>query len=227
VFSIFIFIFSKNLKALKFALILSLGFVVASPYLGYTYAKTGRFYYWGTNGGELLYWMSSPVKEEYGKWFSEIQVMEKSIPDMAPQHYDFFSSLTETSHIKRNDIFHQKAKEQIREHPEIYSFRVFIINPLRLFFGYPDSYKKQNLTIYFYILYHMFLIVIGVLSLYPAWKNWRKIPFELSLLVLFILIYLGGTILAGANPRYLIPAIPFIILWITFVYARFIEIKIH
>jgi hypothetical protein len=227
VFSLLIFFLSRKRQSLKFALVIGLGFILASPYLAYTYSKTGRLYYWSTNGGELLYWMSSPVNEEWGQWFWDMDVLENRIPGMNPIHQAFFSELAATSsHVERNDLFMKKATEQIKAQPEVYFFRAFVVSPLRLFFGYPNSYKEQNLTIYFYLLYHMFLIVLIVFSLYPAWVHRRSIPTELYLLILFILIYLGGTILVCCIPRYLIPAIPFMILWIAYVYSHFVTIKL-
>lgn len=227
IFSLLLFMLSKKKQALRFALIIGLGFLVASPYLGYTYSKTGRLYYWSTNGGELLYWMSTPVSKEYGQWFWDVDVLEERIPGMSPIHRAVFAEVAAvSSHVERNDVLFKMAREQIKDRPDLYFFRAFVVSPLRLFFGYPNSYKEQNLTIFFYMLYHMFLIVLLVFSLYPAWVHRRSIPSELYLFILFILIYLGGTILVCCIPRYLLPAIPFMILWITYVYSHLVKIKL-
>ncbi len=226
IFSLILYASTRRRKFLKMFLIMGMSFLIASPYLGYTYSKTGRLYYWSTNSGEVLYWVTSPVRQEYGQWFWDVDIKEGRIPNIDPRHHEFFSSITDTSFVKRNDILLEKAKEQIKAHPEIYLFRAFVVNPFRLFFDYPNSYKEQNLTIYFYMFYHMFLIVLGLFSLYPAWVNRRKIPIELYLLLGFILIYLGGSILVIVVPRYLVPAIPFMILWITYIYTNFVEVKV-
>jgi 4-amino-4-deoxy-L-arabinose transferase-like glycosyltransferase len=49
--------------------------VLCLPYLTYTYALTGRVFYWGNSGGQTLYWMSSPFPQDLGDWQSPRYVL--------------------------------------------------------------------------------------------------------------------------------------------------------
>jgi len=40
------------------------------PWLAYTYALTGRSFYWGNAGSLSLYWMSAPTPDQLGQWHS-------------------------------------------------------------------------------------------------------------------------------------------------------------
>jgi hypothetical protein len=76
------------------------------PYLLYTHSLTGRTFYWGTNGGMSLYWISTPYPSELGSWFSVTDVKEK--PELAP-HREFFAKLEQLSDVERDDALKKQA----------------------------------------------------------------------------------------------------------------------
>src|SRR5207249_2495311 len=56
-----------------------LALILTLPYLAYTYALTGRPFYWGSSGGMSLYWMSTPYRDELGDWRSEDAVFNNQL----------------------------------------------------------------------------------------------------------------------------------------------------
>jgi len=215
----------RDKKILKFLVVLGFGYLVASPYLGYTYSLTGRFPYWSSNGGEQLYWMSSHHDKEYGNWMDSHVLLDRVIPDMHPSHISLYDSAYTKPWIERNDIFLHEAKENIKKDPFGYVYNV-IANSIRLVADGPNSYYNQSLRPYFFLFINLILLIPLVLSIYPAWVNRKSIPFEIIGPTLFILIYLGGSILIAAIHRYFIIVVPFILLWIAFIYTNFVRVSI-
>jgi hypothetical protein len=60
----------KSKKYLSAITVLAGGFLLYSPFLAYTWSLTGKFFYSGTGGGEILYYRASPYSNELGDWFS-------------------------------------------------------------------------------------------------------------------------------------------------------------
>ena len=56
--------------ALRALAVASIALAVCVPYLYRNYSLTGRVFYWAQSGGLSLYWMSSPMGEEYGDWLT-------------------------------------------------------------------------------------------------------------------------------------------------------------
>ena len=61
----------KSINYRKSVFILLIALATTAPYLIYTYHLTGRIFYWGTSGGNNLYWMSTPYKGEFGNWVAD------------------------------------------------------------------------------------------------------------------------------------------------------------
>jgi len=206
----------KTVFMYLFALILSI------PYLIYTYSLTGKYYYWGTSGGMSLYWMTTSYNQnELGSWFSVKDVQE--FPELA-QHREFFNKIAYFTESEMDDAFKKQAIENITHNPFTY-FKNWVSNIGRLIFSYPFSYTSQKISTYFYIIPNMFLIVLFILSVYPAILRLRSIPFEVLNLLLFMLISFGGTSLVSAYDRQFRPLVPFMLLWLTFVFLRILKIE--
>src|SRR5208283_6173102 len=57
--------------------------VLCLPWLGCTYARTGRVFYWATSGGMSFYWMTSGGEGEFfGDWQGPNEV--RDTPELAP-----------------------------------------------------------------------------------------------------------------------------------------------
>lgn len=221
------FLLFKNQKSLKSIAALSLSFVFTLPFLIYTYNLTGRIFYWGSNGGEQLYWMSTRYENEYGSWLDSDHLLLRRIPDMHPTHLAFYDSIYfKKSWVEMNDAFKHQAVENIKANPKAYLYNI-AANTMRLFADAPLSYKNHSLRPYLFLLYNAFLLIPLIFSLYPAWKHRKSIPFEIIAVTLFILFYFGGSMLLTAVHRYFILVVPYMLLWLAFIYANFIQFSFN
>lgn len=211
----------KNYKTelSNFTKILVMGLVFTVPYFVYTYNLTGRYMYISTDGGEELYWMSSRLPNEHGSWRSYNRVLSKD-GIIYDSHVKFYESIIEKSHIERDDLFKKISMERIKNNPEDYFLNV-ISNSFRLFFYYPVSNHGDNpRRVLFYLTIHIVPIVLVLIGIVLSLKNINHIPIEILALTSLIFIYLGLSLSLPAVPRYLIPTIPIIILWLTFLFSR-------
>jgi hypothetical protein len=187
-----------------------------------TYSLTNKLFYWGSSGGLSLYWMSTPYNNELGDWFSMKDVEER--PELS-QHRDFFDKIDGFSDIGKDDALRNQAKSNISNYPLKYAIN-WAANIGRLLFSYPFSYTPQKLSTYFYIVPNMFIIVLLVLSIYPAILRYKIIPYEIYALILFALIAFSGTSLLSGYDRQFRPLVPIILLWLSFVYFRILKIEL-
>lgn len=72
----------------------------------------------------------------------------------------------------------------------------------------------------------MLLTVFSARCIYPTYLGRRRIPHEIWALVVFAIIYVGGSSLLSAYHRFLLPVIPMLILWIIFALYRLTRIDV-
>jgi hypothetical protein len=203
-------------------LVFLLALVCCVPYLWYTHSLTGRVFYWGTSGGSTLYWMSTPNPTELGSWFSVKEVNER--PELA-SHREFFAKLERLSDVQRDDALKKQALYNISHYPAKYA-RNWAANVGRLLFSYPFSFGSDRLTTYFYMAPNMFVVVLFLLTLFPAALRPRTIPFEMWVLLIFALTAFGGSTLLSAYDRQFRPLVPILCAWMVFVYFRVLQIDL-
>jgi hypothetical protein len=212
----------KGKKARLTALIFTLALVFCTPYLIYTYALTGKIFYWG-GGGSVLYWMSSPYDGEYGDWHSS--QLDKS-PQRKKNHAEFFDTIAELDRIERMSAMQKQAIKNIKKYPKKY-FKNWLANVGRMLFSYPYSNTQQSIRTYFTLIPNMFIVVFSVLCIYITVVNRRRINQEIFLLLAFISIYLFGSSLVSAYRRMFFLAIPVIGLWLAYILDNFVHIKLY
>ena len=221
----------------KTTLILLGSLLVFSPYVVYSYHLTGKFFYVGMHGGEALYARSTPFDNEFGNWFNEQHVLGKQLPtgrekvmvnsdQYRVNHSKFFKSIDTLNWIDMDSVLKSKAIENMKNHPGKY-LKNTTANVSRIFFHFPFSYRIQNLDTLGYLIPNIFIVVLAILGIYPAFLRRKSIPKELILLLLLSLIYLGGHSILDGRGRYLIPVVPIWILFFSFVYFRILQIKIR
>jgi len=203
------------------SLVFLIALIWCVPYLSYTHALTGRTFYWGTSGGMSLYWMSSPQPNELGSWFSSEEVRED--PELAP-HREFFAKLHGLSDVERDDAYKRQAISNIIHHPANYAAK-WAANVGRLLFSYPFSFTPQRLSTYFFMAPNMVVVVLFLLSLFPAALRPRAVPFEMWALLLFASVAFGGSTLLSAYDRQFWPLAPILFAWMGYVYARLLKIS--
>lgn len=212
------------------AMLFIIALLLCIPYLVYTYNLTGRAYYWGNSGGMSLYWISSPYEDELGDWHTGSHFNSREFLDveneMAEHHQTFFNEVMELPSLERDAAFQRRALENIRDHPIKYLQNV-AANIGRLVFNYPYSYTPQKLSTYAYILPNVFLVALAAFSLYPTWVARRRIPFEIYALLAIAVVAFGGSALLSAFNRQLVPIVPFLALWLAYIWTCVVRLEIR
>jgi hypothetical protein len=207
--SISILIFNKrnsNLKKLVIVLVMALAFT--TPYLIYTYNLTGKIFYWGTPGGDSLYWMSTPFKNEYGNWYGDFNLLprsQKEIDRNVPGYLDSLKLHHQKDYdkifdypdvIKREKMFKKIAIENIKSNPLKYLDNC-ISNVGRLLFSFPYSYTIQSNRTLFRLPLNGALVLISIFSLIPTFFNWKRLFFPIKFILFFLFLYLGASVLVN------------------------------
>ncbi len=200
-------------------LIFLLALVICMPYLYYTWRLTGRFFYWADNGGLSLYTMSTPYENEHGDWHS----LEELAGD--PDHSEYIDSVLEMDPVSRDIELTNRAFINIRNNPGKY-LRNWIANIGRMLFSYPFEGQDAKRAL-FTIIPNMFLLPFLIASLFMGILNLRKMPEEIFLILLFILVYLFGSSLLSAYKRMFYITVPFWFIYISCVFGRIINIRIR
>ena len=229
-FYLIVFSFKRSKKIRLNLMVLIVGFLFCVPYLGYTYYLTGKTMYWGTGGGEILYWKSTPFPNEYGDWINTNVALGKEKRSyfdpsaIIRNHGDFIQSLGPYSFVQQDSLFKEKAIDNIKQYP-----LKFIQNTgasaLRLFFNYPYTYTQQKMSSFFYILPNIFLTVFLILSMFLVIRNPMSIPFEIRFIGLTALIFIGGLTLLDGRVRHLLPILPLLLFFIAFVFKNILDLK--
>lgn len=242
-FLLIVYFFKKPVK--RYIILVFIAFIFTSPYLLYTYQLTGKFFYWSNSGGLSLYWMSTPYQNELGDWYGSTFLINDTtkyseLKDndyfnyilltardsvMRANHGEFFKELQSLGPIKTDETLKRKAIKNIRNHPTKF-IKNWIANVGRLFFHYPFSYRDQTINTFIVLIPSFILLLMFVFSTITAVKKWTFIPNELKILLLISLIYIGGSSLVSAYGRMFLPVIPVFLIWICYIFDKFIEIKI-
>jgi 4-amino-4-deoxy-L-arabinose transferase-like glycosyltransferase len=243
----------KALNHRKSFFILLLAIITTSPYLIYTYRLTGRIFYWGTTGGNNMYWMSSPYKGEYGNWFPDPIFKHGSIPDkernseekigiqsglgnsrffipgaedsLSLHHQKDFEEINKYKGVERDDAYRRLAIRNIKLHPAKYMVNC-ISNIERILFDYPNSFMLQKPNNIARFLLNMVILVFMILCFLPTILNWRKIIFQIRFMLLFSFLYLGGSVLGSAESRMFTIIAPMILFWIAYIISKSLKFSL-
>jgi len=218
----------------KRIIILFIAFMITIPYLIYTYSLTGKILYWGTPGGDSLYWMSTPYEDEYGDWYGElnIKLTSKEIASSVPGYLDSlklhhqkdYEEIFKYEGIQRSDAFERIAINNIKSHPFKY-IKNCISNIGRLLFSYPYSYTIQNNKTLLRLPLNGIIVVFSAFCLILTFFNWRKVIFPIRFILFFILLYLGLSTLVSAQIRMFTIIVPMLIFWIAFIFQKSVRIN--
>ncbi|MFS4493392.1 hypothetical protein [Maribacter sp. 2308TA10-17] len=231
-FYLLLFLVKRSTQKRNLLFVLIGGFLFSVPYLLYTYSVTEKAFLWGTQGGEILYWRSTPFENEYGNWVSIEDVLgennseQYSTTELFNNHGDFIQSLVPLSYLERDALFKEKAIENIKQYPLKY-IKNTGASAFRLFFNSPYSYTPQKMSSYLYIIPNMFLLTFLVFSIYLGIKNRKLASFEIRFLGLMALIFIGGLTLLDGRVRHLIPIIPVLLFIIAVAFSQFVRLNIE
>ena len=231
-FSLGLYIIKKTKEKRNILFVLIVGLLFSIPYLLYTYSVTDKALVWGTQGGEILYWRTTPFENEFGNWISIDDVLQSKTSGqyantkLYENHGAFIQSLEPLSFLERDALFKEKAIQNIKEYP-LKNLKNTGASALRLFFNYPYSYTPQKLSSFYHILPNMTLIVFLIFSLFLGIKNRKRISFEIIFLSLMSFIFIGGLTLLDGRVRHLVPIIPLLIFIISVLANQFVHIKFN
>lgn len=221
--------YSHNYKRSIFILLISL--LTTSPYLAYTFHLTGRVFYWGSNGGNNLYWMTTPYKGEYGNWIEYPTTIKKNrIPGSGKiiqlHHKNDFDEILRYEGVKRDDVYKKIAINNIKSYP-VKFIENCTSNIGRILFNFPYSYKLEKPGTLLRLPFNGIIVIMILLCLIPTFINWRKILFPIRFLLLFTLLYLCGSILGSAETRMFTMIVPILLFWIAYILQKTIKIKVR
>lgn len=190
--------------------ILGIAFLIFLPWLIYTYSLTKKPFYFGNSGGVLLYWMSTPHDGEMGDWKEPdlstryktgSPVPENGDATLKQNHQESHREIFRHSGVERDDAYKRIAVENIKQRPDKF-IKNWIANLGRLLFDFPNSYVFQNTNQLFKLPPNATTVFLSTLCLISSVLNWKKIPFQIRFLIIFVLIYLAPTTLMSAYSRF-------------------------
>jgi hypothetical protein len=222
----------KSTAILKPMLVLLISFSTITPYLIYTYSITGKLFYLSTEGGKVLYWMTSLNEEEFGDWNNnnfDANCSNKSFCNasfIAKNHQvDIDKILKTKTVIEADSLFKGMAIANIKSNPVKY-IKNWFANIGRLLFGFPASYYLQSPTTLVRIYINSIVLLAMVYSLLVFLCNWKTVPIEMIILIAFTLIYLGLSSLFSAYPRQFTVIVPTILIWTTYAIRKSVKINL-
>ena len=246
----------KNKNYWRGFLIVTIALMTTIPYLINTYQLSGKIFYWGTSGGNNLYWMSTPFEGEYGDWFrdpvldaiayhsdnqvySDIHVqsdnpwlhltsrrLPNSVENIKENHGEKFEEFNKFKGVERDNAFKKAAINNIKTHP--YKFiQNCISNTGRILFNFPYSYSIQKSSTLYRLPFNGIIVVFMIISLIPTILFWRKISFSIKFMLSIVILYLGGSILGSAETRMFTLIVPVLLIWIAYIVHRTIIVKLN
>lgn len=202
----------KTLTSISKAILFA--FLLCTPYLIYTYTKTGNFFYWTSQGGSAMYFMTSPHKGDLGDWlgnldFVEVDPSEKYNEDAENRrfhkiqnHLSTIKRVEKLNVFEEDEILKELAFKNLKKHPTKY-IQNWINNINRMMFGTPFSYSQQHPLAALRILPNAIIYVLLLLSLVSFVFFKIRVNSQISaILVSLSLAYLGLSSLVTSMPRY-------------------------
>ena len=236
----------------KGLMVLTVAFLTTLPYLVYTYHLTAKVFYWGSVGGNNMYWMSTPYEKEYGSWFPEPKqntdsiVSLKTYSEFRQEEYNNvisngqnipgfeeyiwknhrldFVEINKYKGVEKDEMLKRIAINNIREHPVKY-LENCLSNLGRILFNYPYTYKLQNPGTLLRIPPNVIILALLLFSLFSTILNWKKIIFPIRFTIFIFLLYMGGSITGSAEIRMFTVIVPILLLWISFILNRTLRIS--
>jgi hypothetical protein len=194
----------RSAAARRMAAINALALVLCLPWLAYTYSVSHKVFYWGSSGGDSLYWMASPYTGQLGDWHANDEVF--SNPVLAPNRPDFARTRT-LDQVQGDDVLRHQATRWIRAHPTQY-VRHVADNLSRIWFNFPYSFTAEHLGLLLYVVPDALLLACAAFSMFVLWRSRRDVPLSVQAFVLFFVLGLGVQSLLAAYQRMLIPLVP-------------------
>lgn len=189
------------------AAIVALALLMCTPWLAYTYAKTGRAFQWGSSGALSLYWMSSPYPGDSGDWRQASDVFQD--PALAP-HRPFFTTLRGLPLAEQNAAIERQALRNIADHPVEYGKNV-LANLSRLLFNTPYSESPWKPNDLFYAVPNGLLVSLAGLAAVILVRRRGTLPPETGAFAVIAAVALLLHLALATYPRMLAPVVPLLV----------------
>jgi len=238
----------------KGLMVLIVAFITTIPFLTYTYILSGKVFYWGSDGGNNIYWMSTPFEKEYGSWF-EAPKQEKDLMVKMGSYYQFrreehykmtidgenipgadeyiwynhhrnFAEINKFTGVEQDSKFKQIAFNNIKAHPLKFIENCFC-NFGRILFNFPYTYKQQTPRTLLRIPLNGIIFTLLIFTLIPTIINWKKIIFPIRFSIFIFFLYIGGSIFGSAEIRMFTVTVPLLLIWISFVLQKTLKIRLR
>ena len=202
---------------LRFIKLILYALVICIPYLIYTYSITGKMFYLADSGGSSLYCMSTPYDSEYGDWFpnklsnspeNETITTTPKENTLYKNHSKFLDSIANFNGLQQDEILKSKAIANIKHHKVKY-FKNIIYNFGRLGFRYPFTNREVK-PIFLIVNIIQFAAVFFPFILLLIIACFKKIEKELYYPIVFLIVYIGGTLLVSTESRFIFPVYPIV-----------------
>lgn len=215
-------------------LVLLVAFATTTPYLIYTFALTGKVFYWGNSGGMSLYWMSSPYKNEYGDWKSaSLSADPKSYSYLTPalekelkaNHQDEYDLIFSHKGVQQDSAFKRIAIDNIKSHPAKYFFNI-IQNAGRMLIDVPYSYTVQSPNTVFKFPLVAIVFSLALACLVISFANWFGLDFSIRFQLLFVVVYLVLSLVVSAMHRQFYVIIPVLLVWFGYIFNKAVIVNL-
>ena len=225
---LFIILFIFKREYLPGVYIVMIAFTFCSPWLFYTYAKTGKYFYWASSGGENLYLLALPY-EDFKVYFKRCKnkidfnwdsAVRQYIKD--PKYETYYPEdvrkdamiADKLSMVDSCDYLTNRAREFILENPFSY-FKNILFNVRYLFYAPP--FARPSAIICFISLFPIALLS----TLAIVWLIARRIKIDAGTFfcLSFTVIYLLGSVLLIALWRQFYIITPVLLFWISYIYS--------
>ncbi|MGC1392166.1 MAG: hypothetical protein WA816_14115 [Bacteroidales bacterium] len=225
----------KAIDYKKGLVILCMALTTTAPYLVYTYHLTGKIFYWSSFGGDNLYWMSTPYDGEYGSWYTfnnfkvDSLLLKSKIfeggQSYNANHINDLQEILKYKGVDLDDAYKKIAIKNIKSHPRKF-IKNCISNCGRIVFNFPYSFKLQTPDTLIRLPFNGIIVVLGLFCIIPTLLNWRKIAFSIRFILLFALVYFGGSVLGSAETRMFTLIVPILLLWIAYILNKSVRINV-
>ena len=182
--------------------------LLCTPWLAYTYSLTGKAFYWGTPGGDTLYWMATPFPDEYGDWFARPRRIATAA--VHERHGPFIDSIRDYPDDVKDKLFRERALAYIRAHPAKFLHN-WLMNVSRMLFNYPYSFTPQKPGTFLYLLPNMIVLPLAAAAAGVWAFRWRRVPVEVWSLGFLIAVSFGGSSLVSAEGRQFMVLLPWVL----------------
>ncbi len=196
------------------------------PYLLYTYALTGRVFYWANSGGSALYSLSAPEPHLLGDIFPMNWVVNH--PDVFPSQSGFLRSIEHLNHPDHDAELRREARKNFARYPAkaIRNWRANV-NRLIMDFPYstfPGSHSRLQTGNWSFVYAPAFFLFLCILA--ATMLRWRSLPPEIAVLAGFFCVSVAGLSLVSSYARFVYPLLPLLLLWLGAVWAKMARLRL-